>query len=56
MTDFRSTRRSALQLFAATAAAAALPAFAQWPDRAIKIVVTFPPGGASDVVARVMAE
>lgn len=52
----RPTRRAALQWLAAGAAAAALPAFAQWPDRVIKIVVTFPPGGSSDVLARVMAE
>ena len=56
MSNFRSTRRHALQLLAAGAAAATLPTFAQWPDRAIRIIVTFPPGGASDVVARVMAE
>ncbi len=56
MTHFRSSRRTALRLFAAGAAAAAVPAFAQWPDKAIKIVVTFPPGGASDVVARLLAE
>lgn len=52
----RPTRRGALQLLAAGAAALALPAFAQWPDRPIRIVVTFPPGGSSDILARVMGE
>lgn len=53
---FHPTRRGAFQLLAAGAAAFALPAFAQWPERPIKIIVTFPAGGSSDILARVMAE
>jgi tripartite-type tricarboxylate transporter receptor subunit TctC len=43
--------------FAAFAAAAPSTALAQagFPDRPLRLIVTFPPGGSTDVVARLMA-
>lgn len=42
---------------AATFAALAAPAFAQgYPDKVVKIVVAFTPGGPTDVVARMVAQ
>src|SRR3982750_2507514 len=48
------TRRQALALTGSVAIAGGASA-QQWPDRSLKIIVTFPPGGASDAAARVIS-
>ncbi len=50
------TRRDCLRAVAGSAATLALPAFAAYPEKPIRIVVTFAAGGASDIVARVVGE
>ena len=50
------SRRRVLRFAGAGAAAIAFPAFAAYPDKTIKIVVTFAAGGASDIVGRVVGE
>jgi tripartite-type tricarboxylate transporter receptor subunit TctC len=41
--------------FALAALAGMPPAMAQYPDKAVTVIVPFPPGGASDVTARTVA-
>lgn len=56
MIQLSMPRRQALRLISASIGAISMSAWASWPDKPIKLIVTFPPGGASDIVARVMAE
>ena len=55
-TSARTTRRDVLRFAAGGAATLALPAFAAYPDKPIRMIVTFAAGGASDIVARVVGE
>jgi len=50
------TRRHLLLACTVLAAAAPLAAAAEWPERPVRILVSFPPGGASDLVARLLSE
>jgi tripartite-type tricarboxylate transporter receptor subunit TctC len=53
------TRRDLLAAAAAMAATVAVPALAQadkWPSKPIRIVVPYPPGGSSDIIARAISQ
>ena len=51
-------RRTLLASIAAMLATVAAPSLAEtaWPERPVRILVSFPPGGSSDLVARLLSE
>ncbi|HYF08711.1 MAG TPA: tripartite tricarboxylate transporter substrate-binding protein, partial [Acetobacteraceae bacterium] len=49
-------RRSLVLAAAASLPAAAIAQTGEWPTRQVRLVSPFPPGGAADLTARIMAE
>jgi len=56
--NIKQTMQKLMRVFTAVAALGliAIPAAAQYPSKAIRIVVPFPPGGAADAQARIVAQ
>jgi tripartite-type tricarboxylate transporter receptor subunit TctC len=46
----------AVRLFAATLVVVATSAFAAWPEKPIKVLIGYAPGGSTDVVARLLSQ
>ncbi len=51
----RSSSRAALALFLAAAVSASAALAQSFPGRPVRILIAFPPGGAIDIVARIMS-
>jgi tripartite-type tricarboxylate transporter receptor subunit TctC len=56
MRILQSVRRACAAVLAATALVAAAPASAAYPDKPIRIIVPFSPGGATDMLARAVGQ
>ncbi len=52
----KGKRLAALFVLATTMLLSGMPAVAGYPDRVIKIIVPFAPGGGTDAIARVLAQ